>query len=64
MQALFATYATSVKKPADDDQGGNNVSRFQLKVVEFVSRLCCPCDRTRAEDRNTEGGYDQEQERR
>lgn len=64
MQALFTAYAASVKKPVEDDSGGSEISLFRLKIIEFSFRFCCPSNRTRAEDWDTESGYNQEQERR
>lgn len=64
MQALFTAYAASVKKPVEDDPGGDAASWSRLTIVELASRVFGPSDRTRAEDRDTESGYCQEQERR
>ena len=57
MQALFTAYATAVKKPTEDDPGGDNIQRFELRDIKLVSRFCYPSNRTRSEDRITKSRY-------
>jgi hypothetical protein len=57
MQALFTAYAATVKKPVEDDSGGENIQRFRLDDIELVCRVCCPSNRTRSEDGVAKSGY-------
>ena len=42
MQALFTAYATAVKKPVEDDSGGENISWFELGDADLFPGFAIP----------------------
>ena len=57
MQALFSAYATAVKKPMEEDSGGEKNLWFKLHDADTFSRFRCPSNRTRTEDRTSESRH-------
>lgn len=42
MQALFAAYVAAVKKPVEDDSGGENISWFELHDADLPPGFAVP----------------------